>query len=54
MFKDGNGSIGGLEERKSNGYEGVTTYWTIVQTPYKKDCYPGKIIQGWKGGSPKA
>jgi hypothetical protein len=26
MFKDGNGSIGGLEERKNNGHEEVTTY----------------------------
>ncbi len=26
----------------------------VVQTPCKKDCYARKIIQGGKGGSPKA
>jgi hypothetical protein len=54
MFKDGNGSIGGLEERKNNGHEEVTTYWTTIQTPCKKDYYCGKTTQGGKGDSPKA
>jgi len=26
MFQDGNGSIGGLEEKKNNGHEEVITY----------------------------